>query len=130
MRKPTFGGYKPPKPVRVLKYKPEPPKNLAQAGHNQEKGIAALRGKLCLSLRYHDLPRTVEVHTVGITTNDRPAMRVWQVSGQSESGSPERFRTMCFDECFDVSLTDLPSAAPRPDYKKGDKAFKIILAEV
>jgi len=37
---------------------------------------------------------------------------------------------MCFDECFNMGLSDLPSTAPRPDYRKGHKLFQRIDAEV
>ncbi|MBS0255816.1 MAG: hypothetical protein JSS36_11575 [Proteobacteria bacterium] len=57
-------------------------------------------------------------------------MSVYQVDGQSNSPPIPDWRLFCFDECFDVRLTNVPSAAPRPQYKKGAKQFKRIDAEV
>lgn len=56
-------------------------------------------------------------------------MNVWQIDGESEDGSIPDWRTFCFDECFDVRLTDLASAAPRPEFKKGARQFRRIIAE-
>lgn len=110
--------------------KPERPKNASGAAANREKAISALCQKLCLALTYDGLPRIVEVHTVGTTRADRPAMSVYQVGGQTHEGSVTDWRTMCFDECFDVALSDNPSAAPRPNYRRGAKTFKRIDFEV
>lgn len=104
--------------------------NLAQAGDNHRKAIEAINRRLCLSLTYDGLHRVVEVHTVGTTTAFRPAMSVWQVDGQSNTPPIPDWRLFCFDECFNVTLTDLPSTAPRPQYKKGAKQFRLIDREV
>ena len=115
---------KPPKPSHLDK-----PKNYGQAASNQALALQALAERRCLTFQYDGLPRVAEVHTVGFTTADRPAMNVWQVDGQSEDGPIPDWRTFCFDECFNVGLSDLPSAAPRPDFKKGAKQFRRIIAE-
>jgi hypothetical protein len=105
------------------------PKNVAEATSNQELALQALARGVCLSLRYDGLPRIVEVHTVGITQANRPAMSAFQVDGQSDSGPIPDWRLFCFDECFEVALTDLPARPPRPEYKKGAKQFVRIIAE-
>lgn len=120
-KKPTSFGYKP--------VKPEHPKNPLQAANNRTLAITALQRGVCLSLRYHGYPRVVDVHTVGITQADRPAMSAFQIEGQSESQPVRQWRLLCFDECFDVALSDRKSTAPHPDYKKGAKQFKRIDAE-
>ena len=57
-------------------------------------------------------------------------MSVFQVDGQTNHPPIPGWRLFCFDECFDVALSNLPSTAPRPDYKKGAKQFIRIDAEV
>lgn len=112
------------------KVKPYKPKNLAESANNRLLAIKAIDSGVCLSLTYDRLPRTVEVHTVGTTTAFRPAMSVWQVDGQSNTPPIPDWRLFCFDECFDVALTNIPSMAPRPQYKKGAKQFRKIDREI
>jgi len=83
-----------------------------------------------LNLTYDLLPRVVEVHTIGITTAGRPAMSVWQVDGQNNTPPIPDWRFFCFDKCWDVAVSNLPSLAPRPQYKKGAKQFRRIIAEL
>lgn len=131
MLKSTFGNWKPPKPQKIPKA-PVPPRatNPFEAASNRQKAIEDLRSGVCLRLTYEDLPRVVEVHTVGTSLKDRPSMSVFQVGGQSHENTGKPWRTMCFDECFHVSLSELPSSAPRPDYRKGAKNFRRIDAEL
>jgi hypothetical protein len=117
--------YTAPKPI-----KPQAKKNLYEAGENKAKAISALQSGVCLILTYDDCYRVVEVHTVGTTTAGRPAMSAWQVDGDTNSPPIPDWRLFCFDECFDVALSDIPSTAPRPEYKKGAKQFRFIDAEI
>jgi len=110
--------------------KPDKPKNHVQAGANLTAAQEALARKVCLSFIYDGLPRVVEVHTVGFTRADRAAMNVWQVDGASEDGPIPDWRTFCFDECFDVGLTEMVSQAPRAGFRRGAKQFARILVEV
>lgn len=136
VRRPTpfLTGLPKPRKLKVAGFgqKIEPPrnKNTFEAERNRQAALEALAGKMCLALTYLDCHRVVEVHTVGITTAGRPAMSVWQVDGESNTPPIPDWRLMCFDECFDVRLSDVPSTAPRPDYKKGAKQFRRIDAEL
>lgn len=112
---------------KVKLYKP---KNISEANTNRALALEALDKALCLSLTYDGLLRIVEVHTVGTTTAFRQAMSVWQVDGQSNTPPIPDWRLFCFDQCFNVSLLDIPSTAPRPKYKKGAKQFRSIDREV
>jgi hypothetical protein len=112
---------------KIKQYKP---KNLAQAAENKTLAIAALDKGVCLSLTYEGIPRTAEVHTVGTTTAFKQAMSVSQVGDERNTPSVSDWRLFSFDECFDVALTDTPSAAPRPGYKKGSKQFRKIDREI
>ena len=120
------GGW-PPKPAK--KPKREWPKN--PFGHGQQSiAIEALRKGVCVTLTYHDCYRVAEVHTVGNTRAGRPAMSVYQVDGQANESTIPDWQLFCFDECFNVALSDIPSRAPRPDYKKGAKQFLTIVAQL
>lgn len=112
------------------KIKPNRPKNHAQAANNRLLAIKALGSGKCLTLTYDGKHRVVEVHTVGTTTAFRPAMSVWQIDGESNTPPIPDWRLFCFDECFNVALSDIPSKAPRPEYKKGAKQFRIIDREI
>ncbi len=65
-----------------------------------------------------------------LTLADRPAMSAFQVDGKSNTPPIPDWRLFCFDECFNVALSDLPSSGPRPEYKKGAKQFHRIDAEL
>jgi hypothetical protein len=90
----------------------------------------ALRQGKCLELRYDGFTRIVEVHTVGITTAGNEAMSVWQVRGGSVSNERQGWKRMRFDEAFSAHITDEKSEAPRQGYKRGDKGFSSISAQV
>lgn len=136
MRKPYGGGRSAPNIFGAkTKAAPKPIKPFAQknphgALESQNLALQALSAGLCLCLTYDRLPRTVEVHTIGITTAGRPAMSAFQVDGQSNTPPIPDWRLFCFDECWDVAVSDVPSTAPRPDYKKGAKQFARIIAEL
>jgi hypothetical protein len=104
------------------------PKNQFEAARNRELALEALRRSL--SFDYHDCRRIGEVHTVGTSLKDRPSMSVYQVDGQCNDTTIPGWAYFCFDECFNVSLTDRPAFPPRPDYSKGAKNFRRIDAEV
>lgn len=56
-------------------------------------------------------------------------MSAWQIDGQSNSYTIPDWGLFCFDECFDVALSDLPMPAPPPDYRKRAKQFSFIDAD-
>jgi len=97
---------------------------------NRSLAIEALEKAVCLKLDYHGRPRIAEVHTVGATTKGRPAMSVYQVDGQANAATIPDWQLFCFDECFNVALSDRPSLAPRAQYEKGSKQFGRIDREV
>lgn len=129
-KRPTpFGG----KPLRGFG-KPKPikqewPKNVMEADANRGLAIAALGRRVCLTLNYHGCHRVIGVFTVGLTQANRPAMSAWQVDGQSNEMTVPGWGMFCFDECFDVALSDHPMPAAPADYCKGAKQFIRIDAE-
>ena len=92
--------------------------------------IEALRAGKCLELRYDGFTRVVEVHAVGLTKDDNPIMRVWQVRGGSVSGERVGWKLMRLDETFSAHVIDEKSNAPRHGYKRGDRDMKIITAQL
>lgn len=122
----TFGA-----PARTPK--PEDPPRISSAlviAHNQSLAVTALGAAVCLRLEHGGLPRLVEVHTVGMTPAGRAAMSAYEVGGRTRAGDLPGWRLFCFDECFDLALTDTPSAAPRPGYRKRAEPFSQIITEL
>jgi hypothetical protein len=72
----------------------------------------------------------VEVHAVGASKDDNEIMRVWQVSGGSVSHEPIGWKLLRLDEARGVTVTNDSSAAPRPDYKRDDRAMQRILCQL
>lgn len=90
----------------------------------------AIQSRHLLAFTYDGFVRTVEPHTVGIDSKGHRALRAYQVSGGSESGEYVGWKMFHVDEIF--SLSELPQAfnGPRPGFKRGDSAFRVITAEL
>jgi hypothetical protein len=84
----------------------------------------------CLEIRYDGYIRVVEVHACGYTKDNNAVMRAWQVRGGSVSNEPVGWKLLRLDEAAGLALLDERSAAPRPGYKRGDKAMARIVREV
>lgn len=110
--------------------KPEWSKNTREAASNHDLAVQALRSGVCLVFRYHNCDRVVGVFTVGTTRAGRPAMSAWQVDGQSNEIAIPDWGTFCFDECFNVALSDRPMPSPPSTYRRGAKQFGRIDVEV
>lgn len=89
----------------------------------------ALRQKKVLELQYDGFNRCLEVHAVGYSTAGHPIMRAWQVSGGSSSGERSGWKLMRLDEARTAVISSAPSHAPRPGYKRGDRAVERIVCE-
>ena len=90
----------------------------------------AIRRSVCLEIDYGGYSRTVEVHAVGLSKEGHTLLRVWQVSGGSASGERAGWKLLRLQEATGHRLSDVISEAPRPGYKKGDKALSRIVAEI
>jgi hypothetical protein len=90
----------------------------------------ALTAGSVLQVLYDGYFRMVEVHAVGASKDDNEIMRVWQLSGGSVSNEPIGWKLLRLDETMGVTLTKHSSAAPRPDYKRDDRAMQRILCQL
>jgi len=91
---------------------------------------SAIRNRQLLSFTYDGFTRTVEPHTYGIDTKGHKAVRANQVSGGSESGEHVGWKLFHFSEMRALSVLPQQFSGPRPKYKRGDKAFSTIHAEL
>jgi hypothetical protein len=73
---------------------------------------------------------TVEVHTVGTNTAGHLAMRVYQVGGGSSSGKVEDWKMMLLSQVSAARITQKKSEAPKTDYHRDDKDFRIIDSQI
>lgn len=93
--------------------------------------ITAIRERRLLRLMYEGGYRTVEPHAYG--NNDKSGhdlLRAYQVDGSSKSFQFVGWKLFRRDEVHSIELLDQRFSAPRPDYKRGDKAMSRIFAEL
>jgi hypothetical protein len=90
----------------------------------------ALKSGMALELRYNGFSRCVEVHAVGISKAGKLAMSCWQVRGGSASNESVGWKLMKLDDVQSAVVSDEPSQAPRPGYKRGDTRMQRIFCEL
>ncbi len=90
----------------------------------------AIQGRNLLSFIYDGFQRTVEPHTFGVDAKGHPALRAYQVSGGSDSGEYIGWKLFHANEMRGVTMQPQKFAGPRPGYKRGDKAFASIRAQL
>lgn len=78
-----------------------------------------------IAFDYDDKPRVLEPHAVGI--NAKGAL---QVRGFQTNAEPPTWKLFTVEKITNLTVTDLPSLAPRPGYKAGDRAMVNILAQL
>jgi hypothetical protein len=83
----------------------------------------AIHERRVLRLNYHWGHRVVEPHAYGLNDNGHELLRVFQVSGASESGEHHGWKLLRVDEIHGLHVLDDQFAGPRPGYKRGDKAM-------
>lgn len=91
---------------------------------------AAIHNKQLLSFNYHGYSRTVEPHTYGVDTKGHRALRAYQVGGSSDSGEFTGWKIFHVDEIMGMSALPAQFAGPRQGYKRDDKAFATIHAQL
>ena len=90
----------------------------------------ALQAQKCIEIRYDGYSRTVEVHACGLTSDGHAVMRVWQVRGGSVHNERTGWKLLRLDETTGLAILDELSHAPRPGYKRGDKAMHRIFCQI
>lgn len=83
----------------------------------------AIRGHRLLRLNYHWGHRVVEPHAYGLNDNGHELLRVFQVSGASESGEHHGWKLLHVDEIHGLEILKEQFEGSRSGYKHGDKAM-------
>ncbi|MBI5115043.1 hypothetical protein HZA56_01060 [Candidatus Poribacteria bacterium] len=83
----------------------------------------AIRERRLLRLNYHWGHRIVEPHAYGLNDNGHELLRVFQVSGASESGEHHGWKLLRVDEIHGLEILKEQFEGSRPGYKHGDKAM-------
>lgn len=91
---------------------------------------SAIEGRHLLAFTYDGFHRTVEPHTYGVDGKGHPALRAYQVGGGSESGEYVGWKLFHVHDMQGLMVQPLTFASPRPGYKRGDKAFMSIRAQL
>jgi hypothetical protein len=91
---------------------------------------SAIQSRNLLSFVYDGFLRTVEPHTFGVDAKGHAALRAYQVAGGSESGEYVGWKLFHANEMHSVAVQHQTFSGPRPGYKRGDKAFASIRAQL
>jgi hypothetical protein len=91
---------------------------------------AAIQNKQLLSFSYDGYSRTVEPHTYGVDTKGHRALRAYQVAGGSDSGQFTGWKIFHANEMRNLTVLPAQFSGPRQGYKRGDKAFAAIHAQL
>ena len=90
----------------------------------------AIQNRNLMSFIYDGFSRTLEPHTYGIDSRGHMAMRAYQVSGGSKSGEYAGWKIFHICEISNVRIQSETYAGPRRDYKRDDKTFLSIKAQL
>lgn len=85
--------------------------------------VAAIENGTCLRVLYEPGERLIEPHAFGRGKDGQLLLRAYQVEGASASGEHQHWKLFRFDRIGKVEPDPSPSAAPRPGYRRGDKAM-------
>ena len=91
---------------------------------------SAIQRRQLLTFVYDSLARVVEPHCYGIDGKGHHAIRAYQVGGGSESGESIGWKLFHVSEMRQIAVLGDTFAGPRPGYKRGDKAFRSIQAQL
>ncbi len=91
---------------------------------------SAIQNRQLLSFTYDGFARVVEPHCYGIDTKGHAALRAYQVRGESESGEYVGWKLFHMSEIRQLTLLPDQFSGPRPGYKRDDKAFSSIQAQL
>ena len=88
----------------------------------------AIETAKCVEIGYRNYSRVVEVHRVGIGRCGEYILSGWQIRGPAQERAG--WKLLSLDEAESLALTDIPSRAPRPDYRRGAKHFVGIICQL
>ena len=91
---------------------------------------SAIHDRHLLSFTYDGFPRVVEPHCCGTDKKGHPALRAYQVQGGSESGEYVGWKLFHIREIRQLTILPGKFPVPRPDYKRNDKGFLRIDAQI
>ena len=91
---------------------------------------SAIQNLNLITFTYEGFARTIEPHTYGLDGKGHYAVRGYQVAGGSQSGEYTGWKLFHANEMHGLSLLATKFAGPRQGYKRGDKAFRSIVAEL
>ena len=89
---------------------------------------AALESGKCLEIQYETFARVVEVHRVGISPQGGHILSGWQIRGPANER--QGWKLLKLDDAVNLTLTDIASRAPRPDYRRGARQFIGIICQL
>jgi hypothetical protein len=88
----------------------------------------AVETRKCLEIRYDDCTRIIEVHRVGINVRGEHILSGWQI--RRPTYERVGWKLIDLEDPIDLALTEIPSPAPRPDYRRGAKQFIGIICQL
>lgn len=83
----------------------------------------AIRERRLIRLSYGWGSRLVEPHAYGVNDNGHELLRVFQISGASDSGQRFGWKLLRVDEIGTLLVLDDHFDAPRQGYRRGDSAM-------
>lgn len=90
----------------------------------------AIGRKRVLEFYYDGYPRSVEPHACGNDTKGNDVVRAYQISGGSESGEYVGWKLFKLSKMNYMEISTTTFAGPRPDYKRGDSAMRVIYCQL
>lgn len=91
---------------------------------------SAIQNKQLISFNYRGYPRIAEPHTYGVDLKGHRALCAFQVAGGSSSGEEVGWKTFHIAEMEDLAVLPKKFSKARDGYQCGDKAFRMIIAEL
>jgi hypothetical protein len=95
-----------------------------------ELACEAMTEQRRLQLTYDGWSRTVEVHAVGLTKQNRAVMRVWQTRGGGDGKELVGWKLLGLEEILSARICNRRSAAPRPGYNRDDTHMGLIIRQL
>ena len=92
--------------------------------------VEAITRRQLLAFEYHGRARVAEPHTFGLDRWGRALLSAYQVECENASRAPEGWRFFFVEQLVNVRLDPRHFTGPRPDFLRGDGAFKSITAEL